>query len=231
MPAMPLRCSHFGCLAAPHSTVRTGPSPVEPPCVSASRCWPSWRSSIPDPLSRDKLVAYLWPESGSDDARHLLRDSLYILRSALGDDSVLGTGDDLRLNPDRLTCDLWEFEAALARDDPEAAVGLYHGPFLSGFHLTDAEEFERWVDGERSRLARRYGQALEQLAEREMRGGEPLAGGRVVVPPRPRGSLQLPDRVAVHAGPGGSRRPGGSAPPRQRALRAAAHRPRRCSRA
>ena len=76
----------------------------------------------PNPLSRDKLVADLWPESGTDDARHLLRESLYILRSALGDDSVLSTGDDLRLNPDRLTCDLWEFEAAFARDDPEAAV-------------------------------------------------------------------------------------------------------------
>ena len=87
---------------------------------------------------------------------------------------MLSTGDDLRLNPDRLTCDLWEFEAALARDDPEAAVAVYRGPFLSGFHLSDAEEFERWADGERSRLARRYGQALEQLAEREMRGGDPV---------------------------------------------------------
>ena len=77
----------------------------------------------PRPLSRDKLVASLWPESGTADARHLLRESLYILRSALGDDSVLSTGDDLRLNPDRLACDLWEFEAALARDDLEAAVG------------------------------------------------------------------------------------------------------------
>ena len=128
----------------------------------------------PRPLSRDKLVATLWPESGTDDARHLLRESLYILRSALGEDSVLSTGDDLRLNPDRLDCDLWEFEAALARDDLERAVGVYHGPFLSGFHLSDAEEFERWVDGERSRLARRYGHALEQLADRQMRGGDPL---------------------------------------------------------
>ena len=128
----------------------------------------------PRPLSRDKLVAALWPESGADDARHLLRESLYILRSALGDDSVLSTGDDLRLNPDRLTCDHWDFESAVARGDLERAVGVYHGPFLSGFHLSAAEDFERWVDGERSRLARRYGQALEQLADREMRGGDPL---------------------------------------------------------
>jgi DNA-binding SARP family transcriptional activator len=126
----------------------------------------------PRPVSRDKLVADLWPESGPDEARHLLRDSLYILRSALGDDSVLAAGDDLRLNPQRLTCDLWDFETAFARQDPEAAASAYHGPFLAGFHLSGGEEFERWVDGERSRLGRRYAQALEQLAERHVQAGE-----------------------------------------------------------
>jgi eukaryotic-like serine/threonine-protein kinase len=128
----------------------------------------------PRPLSRDKLLAYLWPESGTEHARHLLRDSLYILRSSLGDDSVLGAGDDLRLSPERLTCDLWEFEAALVQDDLEAAAAVYRGPFLSGFHLSEAEEFERWLAGERARLARRYGQTLEHLAERQMRSGDPL---------------------------------------------------------
>jgi DNA-binding SARP family transcriptional activator len=128
----------------------------------------------PRPLSRDQLLAYLWPESGTAEARHLLRSSLHILRSALGEDSVLSAGDDLRLNPDRLICDLWEFEAALARDDPAHAVGVYHGPFLSGFHLAEAEEFEHWADGERSRRAGQYHHALEQLAEREMEGGNPL---------------------------------------------------------
>ncbi len=128
----------------------------------------------PRALSRDRLLASLWSENGTDEARHLLRDSLYILRSALGEDSVQSNGDDLRLNPSRLTCDLWEFDAALGRDDPEAAVAIYRGPFLNGFHLSDAEEFEHWADGERSRLARRYNQALEQLAEREMKNGSPL---------------------------------------------------------
>ena len=128
----------------------------------------------PRAISRDTLVADLWPESDTGDARHLLRESLYILRSALGEDAVPSTGDDLRLNPARLTCDLWEFEDALGRGDLERAIAAYHGPFLSGFHLSEAEEFERWADGERARLARRYGQALEQLAENEMRGGDPL---------------------------------------------------------
>ena len=126
----------------------------------------------PRPLSRDRLVAYLWPESGTEDARHLLRESLYIIRSAIGDDVVLSTGDALRINPERVTCDLWEFATALASDDLEQAIAGYHGPLLSGFHLADAEDFERWVDGERSRLARRYAQTLERLAEREMRHGD-----------------------------------------------------------
>ena len=127
----------------------------------------------PRTVSRDKLLAYLWPENGTAEARHQLRSSLYILRSALGEDTVLSTGDDLRLNPDRLTCDLWEFEAALARDDLEEAVDAYHGPFLSGFHLSEAEEFEYWIDGERSRLAGQYRQALEQVAQGQMQEGNP----------------------------------------------------------
>ncbi|HEX9703990.1 MAG TPA: tetratricopeptide repeat protein, partial [Gemmatimonadales bacterium] len=34
-----------------------------------------------------------------------------------------------------------------------------------GFHLSDAAEFERWLDGERARLGQRYTAALESLAE------------------------------------------------------------------
>src|SRR5262245_39271130 len=128
----------------------------------------------PRPLTRDKLLAHLWPESATAEARHLLRESLYILRSALGEEAVVGTGEDLRLNPDALTCDLWELEAALSRDDVERALELYHGPFLDGFHLSGAEEFERWADGERADLARRYASALERAAERRLRMGDPV---------------------------------------------------------
>jgi len=127
----------------------------------------------PRPVSRDELVAYLWPESGSEDGRHQLRDALYVLRSALGDDAVLSAGDELRLNPDRLTCDVWDFEAALM-NDLAAAVSVYRGPLLTGFYLPDADELERWTDSKRAQLARRYVQALEQVAEREMQGGDPV---------------------------------------------------------
>jgi TolB-like protein/DNA-binding SARP family transcriptional activator/Flp pilus assembly protein TadD len=123
-------------------------------------------------LSRDKLIASLWPESETDRARHLLRSAVHVLRRSLGEDAVLSLGDDLRLNPEIVTCDVSEFLERLAHDDLEQAVNLYAGPFLDGFHLNDAPDLERWLDGERSRLQQLYCGALEQLAERAERRGD-----------------------------------------------------------
>ena len=130
-------------------------------------------SSTPARSVATGWLAWLWPESDTADARHLLRESLYILRSALGDDAVLAAGEDLRLNPERLSSDLWEFESAMAGEELERAVGAYGGAFLAGFHHSGAEEFAHWADGERTRLARRYRDALERLADRAMAGGSP----------------------------------------------------------
>jgi serine/threonine-protein kinase len=127
-------------------------------------------------LSRDKLLAYLWPESKEERGRHLLSESLYVLRKALGDDAIPSEGDKLRLNLEVLSCDACEFEAAIERGDLEHAVSLYAGPFLDGFFLRDAPEFGLWADGERDRFARLYSKALESLAEEaEKREDLPLA--------------------------------------------------------
>jgi len=121
-------------------------------------------------LTRDKLVAYLWPESPSDNARHALEQLLYALRRQLGDSALLGP-DPLRLNPEIITSDVAEFGQAIGRGAPAEAVGLYRGPFLDGFYLSEAAEFERWADRERSRLAEAHGRALRLLAkEAETRG-------------------------------------------------------------
>src|SRR5437867_4245144 len=61
------------------------------------------------PVSRDKLVALLWPDADAEHARHLLADSIYVLRDALGNDVLLGVGDDVSLNPERVGSDLAEF--------------------------------------------------------------------------------------------------------------------------
>ena len=42
-------------------------------------------------------MALLWPESDEPSARHLLADSIYLLRRALGRESVLTSGPEIRL--------------------------------------------------------------------------------------------------------------------------------------
>ena len=115
-------------------------------------------------LSRDKLAALLWPDSDQERARHSLAQWLFTTRRDLrAEDLFLGTSE-LRLNPARMTSDVAEFDAAVAAGAHEDAVALHAGPFLDGFHLTGASEFERWADGERARLAASYMRALEALA-------------------------------------------------------------------
>src|SRR5687768_3571962 len=123
-------------------------------------------------LSRDKLIAYLWPESDSERARNLLKVSTYVLRSELGESALMSEGDDVRLNADVVRTDAVELDAALARGDYEAAVALFKGPFLDGFFLPDAPEFEQWAARERERLASRYARALEALAEAAQAEGD-----------------------------------------------------------
>jgi DNA-binding SARP family transcriptional activator len=123
-------------------------------------------------VSRDKLLAYLWPESSAERARNALRQMVYSLRRDLGaPDLFLGT-TELRLNDQVLRSDLAEFDAALARGDLERAVALYAGPVADGFFLSGAAEFERWLDAERQLRARRFAEAVESLARAASRRGD-----------------------------------------------------------
>ncbi len=122
-------------------------------------------------VTRDKLIALLWPEKDTDGGRNLLKVAVHELRKEFGDPAIRTTGDQLSANLTALDSDIGAFLAALARNDDRGAAALYTGPFLDGFHLKDAEEFGHWVDGERSRLAAAYASALERLARAaEQRG-------------------------------------------------------------
>src|SRR5439155_20291047 len=115
-------------------------------------------------MTRDKLVACLWPESATANARHALQQLIYSLRRQVTDELFLGT-DLLRLNPQVMTSDLWQFERALAVGALEEAVSVYGGPFLDGFFLDDAPAFEAWAETERRRLAEAHAKALYRLAK------------------------------------------------------------------
>ena len=129
-------------------------------------------------LPRERLMAFLWPEADPERARGLLNESVYVLRKALGEGALVTAGDSIRLEPAAITSDAERFEAAAATGDAEGAVALYGGPFLDGFSIPGAVEFERWSDGERERLARVYRGSLAMLAEGAEARGSPAEAAR-----------------------------------------------------
>ncbi len=123
-------------------------------------------------ISRDKLCAYLWPESDAEHARQLLKQACYALRRDLHAPDLISGAGELRLNPTAITSDVGEFQDALERGELGRAVAAFTGPFLDGFYLPDAGEFERWVEETRIALARRLGTTLESLADRASTAGD-----------------------------------------------------------
>ena len=123
-------------------------------------------------MSRDKLLGYLWPERDPGSARHLLNQHLYTQRHHVGDAGLFLGRKTLRLNPDLIESDVAAFGAALAASVPERAVAEYRGPFLDGFFLAGAVEFETWVDEQRLRFARSCASALDALARVAAAGGD-----------------------------------------------------------
>jgi DNA-binding SARP family transcriptional activator len=128
--------------------------------------------------SREKLIGYLWPESDGARARHRLADTVYQIRRSLGDDAVRTVGEILRLDPNVVRSDVCAFQDALDAGQLTHAAELYRGPFLDGFFADGGAEFERWVEGERQRLADKYADALDKLAaEAEAAGDHARAVG------------------------------------------------------
>jgi len=114
---------------------------------------------------RDRLLALFWPDLDTYHARGALRKALYHIRAALGDDVVKSHGNEtLEVDPDRLWCDAAAFEQALSRGRLADAMDLYRSDLLAGMFLSDAPEFEHWLDGERAHLRQRAVVAVRTLA-------------------------------------------------------------------
>jgi DNA-binding SARP family transcriptional activator len=130
------------------------------------------------PVRRDTIIALFWPELPSEQARLALRQALFHLRHAIGDDLIVARSDDsLAFVPDACSCDASELDAALARGDAPSAAGVYGGPLLDGVHIKGAaNELEQQLDSERKRLACVATQAAWLAAsEAEERGDLPAA--------------------------------------------------------
>jgi DNA-binding SARP family transcriptional activator len=123
--------------------------------------------------SREELIELFWPEVDPAAGRNRFKQTLSVLRTdpersgTPTEDLILADRATVRLNADRITTDVAEFEAArlraataLKNEQPillGSAIGLYGGPLLPGF-------YDDWAVSERERLAQEYMDCLLALA-------------------------------------------------------------------
>jgi len=114
---------------------------------------------------RDTLLGIFWAETDQTRARRALRQSLYYLRQSLGAGVVVTRGEDeVGIDERRLWSDVRAFEAGIREGRRAEAIELYRGDLLSGFFVSGAPEYERWLEARREDLRRQASGAAWELA-------------------------------------------------------------------
>lgn len=119
---------------------------------------------------RGRLGGLLWPDSTEANARKNLRQALWRLRKAIGEDYLITDAETVAFDSDAA---FWLDVAVLElapEEDLEAVAAAYLGELLPGF-------YEDWVLLERDRLAAVYEQRMERLVT-ELLGQERWAEAR-----------------------------------------------------
>ena len=83
--------------------------------------------TAPEPQSRQKLATLLWGSHFETQARQNLRQALFRLRRALGEDALVSDGEEISLAPGVVDCDVTRLEALIrerSRASLAAAVDL-----------------------------------------------------------------------------------------------------------
>ena len=135
---------------------------------------------------RDQLIDMIWPDADLERGRHLLSDSIYRINRALGATMLAMRGDSVELDPALVSSDVADFDSAVAQRDWPRVLDLHEAPFLDGFYLSGAIEFDQWMAAERVRFQRGADRARDQLTNgaralavlpfRFLSTGEPLHG-------------------------------------------------------
>jgi DNA-binding SARP family transcriptional activator len=152
-------------------------------------------------ISRERVMALLWPERDERSASHLLADSLYILRQTLGASAITASSDTLRLSQDLVWTDIIEFRRAALQGRWSDALDLYRGDFLDGFNVSNAPDFDLWASTERTRLrstATRAASTLADALERAGRISEAVMAAERRLDLAPHDEAALRDVVRLH---------------------------------
>ncbi|MBC7869890.1 MAG: hypothetical protein H7Y09_03555, partial [Chitinophagaceae bacterium] len=133
------------------------------------------------PHSRETLSALFWGDYDHSRAYAYLRNTLWTLNKALGEDWALIEGETVAFNPEAgIEDDVSQFVALLASakevdlqsnndlacaacDGLTRAVALVRGDFMAGFTLKDAPEFEEWRFLQAEAFKQQLTTALERL--------------------------------------------------------------------
>jgi DNA-binding SARP family transcriptional activator/tetratricopeptide (TPR) repeat protein len=101
-----------------------------------------------EPVARARIAFLFWPDEPDAVARRQLTRLLSSLRAALPRPDLLRVDEEtVALEPTLVQSDSQQLIAARADADPaalERAVALYRGPFMAGFDLPGAPEYEAW---------------------------------------------------------------------------------------
>ena len=133
------------------ASLRSGDTPLSGPPAQRHRIalLAMIVAAWPQPLSRDRAMALLWPERDAANARRLLNLAVHVLRSALGDGVIASTGDGLLLVPALVRCDLHDLRAVLKAMDAllpsEPGWSLDAPDMLKRLYLAGRASFGRIV--------------------------------------------------------------------------------------
>ena len=108
-------------------------------------------------LTRDEILHILWADQDEKAARDRLRDVIYSIKKALGDDVMLTVGNSVvKLNP------ALHIEIDVEGITADNIVDRYRGDFLDCFFVKNCYEFEEWTEEQRSRYRELYISAFQK---------------------------------------------------------------------
>jgi DNA-binding SARP family transcriptional activator/TolB-like protein len=125
-------------------------------------------------IPREVVADLLWTQSGPDQARHSLRQTLVALRKTPATDLVSANADALWIEAGAVEVDVCVLEAALADTDAGAlsdGAARYRGALLEDLPAVSAG-FDEWLRNERTKFTNIMARILRRLVTAHIAAGD-----------------------------------------------------------